>query len=63
MIKIGIQHGIPVRQSHSSAHRRSDTVRQCSDEDNLLLGLFLLARNLCIRLFSTYLLGGGVSSS
>src|SRR5271168_2158973 len=58
MVKIGIQHGLPVRQSHSSAHRRSDAVRQRGGEDNLLLRLFFLARNLCICLFSTYLLRG-----
>jgi hypothetical protein len=56
--KIGIQYGLPVRQSHSSAHRRSDTVRQCGSEGDLLLRLCFLARNLHISLSSTNLSTG-----
>jgi len=54
-VTVSILHGLPVQQSHSSVHQRSDTIRQCGDEDNLFVSLSVFARNLRICESSTTL--------
>ena len=57
MIKIGIQHGLPVRQPDPSPHRGSNPVRQYGDENDLVLRLPFLAWDLriCLSLSGVFL--------